>query len=505
MERYVCIHGHFYQPPRENPWTGLVERQAAAHPYHDWNERITEECYAANAASPILDGEGRERARLNNYARISFNFGPTLLNWMERHAPQTLHLIVEADRQSRERYGGHGSALAQVYNHQIMPLANRRDQYTQARWGLRDFVHRFGRPPEGMWLPETAVDLPTLEVLADLGIRFTILSPFQAQWVREIGAPRWRPTGVGGIDPNMPYRVTLPSGRAIAVFFYNGMISSAVAFEGLLHDGERFARRLLGGFDDDRATPQLVHIATDGESYGHHHRHGDMALAYALDYLDHGGQARLTNYGEYLERFPPTHEVLVLENTAWSCAHGLGRWRDNCGCHAGGHPAWSQGWRADLRETLDLLRDELAWRYETAAAPLLDDPWAARDAYVDLLLDRSPTSLERYREQFAPRARSRRGWDSALQLLELQRDAMLMYTSCGWFWDDPSGWETIQVLRYAARAVELARETTGDDLQPAFRERLGRVKSNVPAERDGARIFDLHICRPDRPRLRVTR
>jgi glycogen synthase len=291
----------------------------------------------------------------------------------------------------------------------------------------------------------------------------------------------------------MPYRVSLPSGAEMVVFFYNAPISAAVAFEGLLNSGEAFARRLLAGFPNGREGAQLVHIATDGESYGHHHRFGDMALAYALDHLEHDGGAQLTDYGEFLERFPPTHEALLFEHTAWSCAHGLGRWQENCGCHTGGHPDWSQAWRGPLRHALDWLRDELAWRYETAAAPLVDDPWAAREAYVDVVLERSPESVAGYLERQAPRARSRTEQQRLLALLEMQRNAMLMYTSCGWFWDDPSGWETVQILRYAARAVQLARDTTHDDLEPSFRRRLAHAKSNLPAERDGAHIYDLHV------------
>ncbi|HEY2321618.1 MAG TPA: glycoside hydrolase, partial [Thermoanaerobaculia bacterium] len=320
--RFIAVHGHFYQPPRENPWLEAVETQDTAHPYHDWNERITFECYAPNASARILDDSDRILRIVNNYATMSFNFGPTLLSWLEVHAPETYAAIIDADRASRARFSGHGSAIAQAYNHIIMPLANARDRRTQVQWGIRDFEHRFGRKPEGMWLPETAVDTDTLEVLAAAGIRFTILEPGQA---RE-----------AGIDPTMAYRCNLPSGRSIAIFFYDGPISRAVAFENLLARGEFLANRLAGAFDPSRTHDQLVNIATDGETYGHHHRYGDMALAYALHYIEERELATLTNYGEYLEKHPPVHEVEIRENTAWSCAHGVERWRSDCGCSTGG-------------------------------------------------------------------------------------------------------------------------------------------------------------------------
>ncbi|HEX9501689.1 MAG TPA: glycoside hydrolase, partial [Thermoanaerobaculia bacterium] len=272
--RFICIHGHFYQPPRENPWLEAVETQDSAHPYHDWNERITAECYEPNASSRILDSHDRITKIINNYASISFNFGPTLLSWLEHREPSTYAAILDADRMSRERFGGHGSAISQVYNHMILPLANARDRRTQVRWGIRDFEKRFGRLPQGMWLPETAVDIPSLEALAAEGIEFTILEPRQA---KRAGGP---------VDPTRPYICKLPSGRSIAIFFYDGAISRAVAFENLLARGENLAHRLLAAFADSRDQPQLVNIATDGETYGHHHRYGDMALAYALDYMN---------------------------------------------------------------------------------------------------------------------------------------------------------------------------------------------------------------------------
>ncbi len=495
MERYICIHGHFYQPPRENPWLEAIEQQDSAYPYHDWNERITAECYAPNAASRILDPEGRIVRIVNNYARISFNFGPTLLAWLEQHAQETYRAILEADRESRERFGGHGSALAQAYNHLIMPLANYRDKRTQIRWGIHDFVHRFGRMPEGMWLPETAVDLETLELLAELGIRFTVLEPGQARRVRPIGGRNWRDVSGGRIDPTTAYRLRLKSGNSICLFFYDGPIARAVAFEGLLARGENFAHRLASAFNDSRPWAQLVHIATDGETYGHHHLYGDMALAYALQYIEEHQLARLINYGQYLELHPPTQEVEIFENTSWSCAHGVERWRSDCGCNTGGHPGWNQAWRAPLREAFDWLRDTLAPQYEEKARTLLRDPWEARDAYIAVVLDRRRENVEAFLAQQAVRPLNLEEKITALKLLELQRHAMLMYTSCGWFFDELSGIETVQVIQYAARALQLASELFGDHLEAAFLDRLEKARSNIPEHKDGRAIYN-QLVRP---------
>jgi alpha-amylase/alpha-mannosidase (GH57 family) len=493
MERYVCIHGHFYQPPRENPWLEAIEVQDSASPYHDWNERITAECYAPNGASRILDAEDYIVSIVNNYSRISFNFGPTLLSWLEPHAPRVYGAILEADRASRERFSGHGSALAQAYNHMILPLANRRDKLTQILWGLRDFEHRFGRAAEGMWLPETAVDLESLDLLAEHGIRFTILSPHQAHRVRPLGGRHhWREVGGAGIDPSMAYELRLPSGRKLSLFFYDAPISQAVAFERLLERGEQLAIRLLGALSEQRDWPQLVHIATDGETYGHHHRFGDMALAYALHTIELDQTVQITNYGEYLERHPPTQQVEILPNSSWSCSHGIERWRSDCGCSFG-RVGWNQAWRAPLREALDSLRDRLAPLYEQQAGALLGDPWAARDQYIEVVLDRSRENLEGFLSRQAGRGLDHGETVRALKLLELQRHLLLMYTSCGWFFDELSGIETIQVIQYAGRAVQLAEELFGLPVEPQFLERLAQAKSNIAEHRDGALIYEKSV------------
>jgi alpha-amylase/alpha-mannosidase (GH57 family) len=491
---YICVHGHFYQPPRENPWLEAIELQESAHPYHDWNERITAECYARNAASRILNDEKRIARIVNNYSKISFNFGPTLISWIETSHPALYQAILDADKESQQRFSGHGSALAQAYNHMIMPLANDQDKRTQVLWGVRDFERRFKRKPEGMWLPETAVDLRTLEMLAEAQIKFTILAPNQAQRIRKIGGRNWKDVSNSRIDPTMAYRLRLPSGRSINLFFYDGPISRAIAFEGLLDDGRAFAERLLGAFSEDtRPWPELVHIATDGETYGHHHRNGEMALTYALDYIESNQLGEIINYGQFLEQHAPTHEVEIFENSSWSCVHGVERWRSNCGCNSGGHPGWNQEWRKPLREALDWLRDDLIARCEEKSKGLLNDLWQARDGYIEAVLDRSGNTVEQFLEKQAGRKLDGAEQVSALKLLEIQRHAMLMYTSCGWFFDELSGIETVQVIQYAGRAVQLAQEALQDQVENSFLELLSHAKSNIPEHGDGAAIYQEFI------------
>ena len=487
--KYVCIHGHFYQPPRENPYLEAIELQDSAYPYHDWNERITAECYAPNAASRIVDSENRILKLLNNYAQISFNFGPTLLSWMKEQPPKVYQAILEADQSSAQRFSGHGSAIAQGYNHMILPLANRRDKVTQVKWGIRDFESRFGRKPEGMWLPETAVDTETLEVLAENGIRFTILAPRQAQRTRAKNSSRFEDVSGGRIDPARSYVTELPSKKRINLFFYDGPISQGVAFEGLLNDGKRFADRLMSGFSDSRQGPQLVHIATDGESYGHHHHYGEMALSFALDEIERQGIAKLTNYGEFLQKHPPKHFVEILENSSWSCVHGVERWRSDCGCNSGGHP-WNQQWRAPLRAALDWLRDKLAPIFESQLKEYLRDPWTARDDYIRVILDRSEEARAGFFADHAIRPLEAHEQVKALKLLEMQRHALLMYTSCGWFFDELSGIETVQVIHYAGRALQLAEECCDQKLETEFLQHLALAKSNLPEHGDGAKIYE---------------
>ncbi len=495
MNRHICIHGHFYQPPRENAWLEEVEVQDSASPYHDWNERVTAESYAPNSASRILDDRDQIIDIVNNYASISFDAGPTLLGWLEKSNPAVYRAVIDADRESRAKFRGHGGAMAQAYNHMIMPLAGSRDKRTQVLWGIRDFESRFGRRPEGMWLPETAVDLESLDIMAGQGILFTILSPYQAARVREIKGGGWTDASHGRIDPKMPYVCRLPSGRDIALFFYDGPISHDVAFGDLLRNGQGFAGRLLKAFTDGGSRDELVHIATDGETYGHHHRFGDMALAYCLDYLETNKLAKITVYGDYLERFPPTHEVEIAERTAWSCGHGVERWRSDCGDSTGAHPGWNQKWRTPLREAMDWLAGRAAAVYEKEMAGFAGDPWTVRDDYIRVILNRSPDKVEAFVAGHAGRKLEPAEKTKFLKLLEIERHAMLIYTSDGWFFDDISNIETVQVMQYASRTLQLLRDVGGDDLEPEYVRRLAKAASNVRELRDGARVYD-QLVRP---------
>ena len=495
-KRYICIHGHFYQPPRENPWLETVETQDSAAPYHDWNERVCAESYATNGAARTVNNKNQIIRIVNNYSRMSFNFGPTLMSWLKENAPRTYRMILDGERRSRRLNGGHSSAIAQVYNHVIMPLANQRDKITQIRWGIADYESHYGSAPEGMWLSETAVDSETLELLAQHGIKFTILAPSQCKRVRPLKQdatetePAWTTPLSNSVDTTRPYLMRFESGVSMSIFFYDGPTSRAIAFEGLLNSGETFAARLKAGFKDN-AQPQLESVATDGESYGHHHRHGEMALAYAVKLLEQDKTVKLTNYASYLEQFPPEWECEIVEDTSWSCAHGVERWRSDCGCN-GGKPGFNQKWRAPLRKALDELRDAIAELTEQEGSKLYKDVWAARDAYVEVILDRSEAVAERFLSAHQKHVLSATERVRAMQLMEMQRHAQLMYTSCGWFFDDISGIETVQVIAYAARALQLARELFGEqasELEPRFLATLAEAKSNVATAGDGARIY----------------
>jgi alpha-amylase/alpha-mannosidase (GH57 family) len=478
MNRYICIHGHFYQPPRENPWLDAISYQESAYPFHDWNERINAECYAPNTHARILDEKGVVSEWVNNYSKISFDFGPTLLSWMESKVPDTYQAVIEADRMSREKFSGHGSAMAQCFSHMIMPLANSRDKYTQVYWGIRDFEFRFKRFPEGMWLPETAVDLETLQIMADLGVGFTVLDPRQAGRIFSLD-------GVDELDIYRPYRINLKAGSSINVFFYNGALSQSLAFENLLQDGKCFAEKLIN--IDKNDGPQLISVATDGETYGHHHKFGDMALAFALQYIDSHIGVHLTNYAEYLEKFPPQQEIEIIENTSWSCAHGVSRWKSHCGCETGGHPDWNQNWRAPLRDALDWLQAELDSIFIEFGKDLLKDPWEARNRYIDICINHC--DRDTFFTEQSLRRLERSEETVALKLLELQRNSMLMYTSCGWFFNDISGIETEQILLYAGKAIQLAEEVAEKILEPEFLKLLELAESNVPEKGNGALIY----------------
>ena len=496
--KWVCIHGHFYQPPRENPWLEAIEVQPSAHPYRDWNERITAECYRPNAAARVVDERNQIIQIVDNYQHMSFNVGPTLMSWLAEHAPDVHTALIEADRASQKRFGGHGSAMAQVYNHLIMPLATPRDRATQVIWGIADFRHRFGRVPEGMWLAECAVDLGTLDALVQEGIKFTVLAPHQAAAWRAPGETAWRTTP---IDPGRAYKCRLPSGRTIDLFFYDGATSQAVAFERLLVDGHQIISRMTARGTVEGSAPTLCHIATDGETYGHHHRYGDMALAWALRQVEQGwNHTRLTNYAEFRAAVPSTWEVQLAENTSWSCVHGVERWRSDCGCNSGGKPGWNQAWRRPLRQALEWLGERAYETVDRLGVKLFKDPWAARNAYIDVLLERTHGSRDRFLATYQGRELSAADRVRALSLMELARHAMLMFTSCGWFFDDLSGIETVQCLQYAARVTELIAEVTGESkeaVEEPLVQRLAAARSNLPEEGDGRRVWERRV-RPAR-------
>jgi alpha-amylase/alpha-mannosidase (GH57 family) len=497
-ENYLCIHGHFYQPPRENPWLGVIEYQPSASPYHDWNERVTRECYGPNTRARLESGERRIVKLVNNYEYMNFDFGPTLLSWLEKKCPWVYQEIITADRASVERYHGHGNAMAQVYNHIIMPLATPRDKLTQIRWGLADFARRFGRRAEGMWLAETAVDLESLALMAQEGVRFTVLAPSQAEAVRALGdsEENWKDVSGGGIDTTRPYRV-FPKGYdwpAIDVFFFDAELSKAVAYEKILASGSGFLARLERTGADAGDGASLINIATDGESYGHHFKFGDMALAWIYDYLEQKGKLKPINYGSFLARFPAKEEVRIAERTSWSCAHGVDRWHSDCGCNVGHREGWTQAWRAPLREAVDWLSGELATLFTDEGEKIFKDPWKARDEYIELLLDPS----QECRERFFAHHLAINGVDedekvAAVELMESQRMGLYMQTSCGWFFDDIGGLEATQVLLYADRAIDLVKRWSRSNLEKTFTDILSRAKSNDPALGDGAALFEKRV------------
>lgn len=492
-KKYLTIHGHFYQPPRENPWLEYVELQESAYPFHDWNERVCEECYSPNSVSKIVGDRSKVLDIVNNYAHMSFNMGATLLSWLETHSPKTYQRIIDADIESVNEFDGHGNALAQVYNHIIMPLANERDKYTQVIWGIEDFKRRFGRMPEGMWLAETACDDETLGVLADCGIKFTVLSPYQAEKVKKFGENDYVDVSHGEIDTTKPYRYNIKcrEGKYIDLFFYNAQVSQAVAFEELLKDGGRFTEKLKTAVKPD--CDCLVNIATDGESYGHHTKFGDMALAYVLRIKSCDEGFTLTNYGQFLEKFPPKDEVVIKPVSSWSCCHGVGRWKEDCGCSTGGEAGWNQKWRKPLREALDNLRDKLVVLTENEGKKYFKDVWKARNEYISVILDRSFDSVNNFFKNNLLTDVNSEGALKSLRLMEIQRQTQLMFTSCGWFFNELSGLETVQIMKYAARAMQLAKVFSDENFENEFVEILKEAKSNIPEQGTGKDIWQKYV------------
>jgi alpha-amylase/alpha-mannosidase (GH57 family) len=496
QDKFLTIHGHFYQPPRENPWLEAIELQDSALPFHDWNERICKECYNPNSVSRIVDNRNRILDIVNNYSYMSFNFGPTLLSWLEIFAPLTYERIIKADIDSVSEHNGHGNAMAQVYNHIIMPLANHHDKETQVIWGIKDFESRFGRKPEGIWLAETAVDDETLRVLVDNGIKFTVLSPYQALKMKKISSKEWQDVSWGNIDPARSYKYTIKSDptKSIDLFFYDGAISRSVAFDELLTDGNKFTKRLKDGVSELRDYPQLVNIATDGESYGHHTKFGDMALSYVLKIKAEDEGFKITNYAEYLDKYRSDYEVDIKQASSWSCFHGVGRWKEDCGCSTGGHPGWNQKWREPLRNALDYLRDELAKIFETEGQKYFNkNTWDVRNEYINVILNRNYTNIKNFKKEHFNPDLTEEQEVLGLELLEIQRQALLMYTSCGWFFSEISGIETVQIMKYAARAMQLAARFSNENFENKFLEILSKAKSNISEFGTGKDIYERFV------------
>ena len=500
FDRYVVIHGHFYQPPRENPWIEEVERQDGAEPYHDWNEAITEQCYLPNIAARVIR-DGLILDLVNNYSYLSFNIGPTLMAWLERHYRDVYDAIVEADRTSRSRNGGHGNAIAQAYNHVILPLENERDKRTQVLWGLGDFRHRFGRDPEALWLPETACNFATLAVLIEHGLRYVILAPSQAEKTRPLAGGPWHDVSKGDIDPRKPYRhfLTGNDGRRIGdrfvdVFFYDGPLSREIAFGSLTNSAHACAERILRSCGSPDLHPVIVNLAADGETFGHHRPHSEMCLAYLCKYELIRHRLNVVNYARYLDLRPTADEVVIKmgpngEGTSWSCAHGVGRWKENCGCTTG-RSDFHQKWRSPLRQAYRNLRDLLVPVFESEGGKLFHDTWRARNDYIDVILDRRPANVDAWlnahlKVELTAQARVR-----SLRLLEMQRHALLMFTSCGWFFDELSRIETVQTMLYAARAAQLASQVTGQDLERKLKDDLAAAPGNLPALADGRTVYE---------------
>ncbi|MBC7333191.1 MAG: DUF3536 domain-containing protein, partial [Actinobacteria bacterium] len=492
INKYICIHGHFYQPSRENPWLEEVDLEESSHPYHDWNSKVTQECYFANAFSAIIGKDSKIIDVVNNYSKISFDFGPTLLRWLEKNDPSTYKLILEADKVSQELFSGHGSAIAQAYNHIILPLASYQDKMTQVIWGLYDFEYHFKRKSEGMWLPETAVDVETLDILAEQGVKFTILSPAQAKRVRKIGEETWTNVTSLNLDTKIPYLCNLPSGRKITIFFYNQSISSEVSFGKLLENGENFARRLVSTFSEEGRL-ELTSIATDGETYGHHHPFGDMALAYCIHYIQSNNLATITNYAEFLEKYPPTHEVEVIENSSWSCPHGIERWRNDCSCNLGTHPEWNQKWRSPLRKAMDWLKDGAEKVCIKNAPYYFKDFLDVRNKYIRLILKRTDENTQEFLAEYSLKELNQNEKIIALKLLELQRYSMLMFTSCAWYFDDISEIQTIYSLLSAARVIQLCKEIEGIDFEPGYLDLLSSAWSNLKEFGNGNEIYKKYV------------
>lgn len=494
---YLCIHGHFYQPPRENPWTDEIEMQPTAAPFHDWNERIFQECYKPNTEAIIADLATNEiLERVNNFEYLNFNFGPTLLHWIKEKHPDTFCKIIDADKNSVNSHNGHGNAIAQVYNHIIMPLANQNDNITQIKWGLYDFEFHFGRKSEGIWLAETACNNDTLEYLIEENVKFIILDPSQSLKIRKIGNADWEDVSEGNINTGKPYRAFSKkyTDKYIDIFFYDGPLSRSIAFEDIIFSSERLMERINNLIIPNFEKPQLINMAVDGETFGHHKHFSERTIAYLMSKLASKKGFRVVNYSEYLSLYPPDYEVLLNaglnnEGKSWSCAHGVGRWKSDCGCSTGGEPNWNQKWREPLRNALNHLRDKLSIIFELEGVKYFADVWKARNEYIKIILDASSENIKEFFNQNAIRTLNENETKNALKLLEIQKYSLLMFTSCGWFFSDISGIETVQILAYAKRTIEISKELFNVNLEDDLLNELSKAISNKAEFKNGAEIY----------------
>jgi len=486
---FVIIHGHFYQPPRENPWSGMIPKQISAAPFHDWNHRITAECYTANTSSRRLDAHGLIESIDNNYRRISFNIGPTLLAWLEQYAPETYQRIIEADKQSMERFGGHGNALAQGFNHSILPLASPEDMKIQIRWGIEDFQHRFGRFPEGMWLPETAINDTVVDQLIEEGIRFTVLSPFQGQAMKDKNSDQWIKLDHGA-PCDRAFKIVRPKGE-LTVFFYHPGLASGISFQHYLRDADQLYKRFIN--QSSQQEGNLLSVATDGEIYGHHEAFGDMCLASLINKMESSKEINLTNWGEYLDRFPPDWEVKLHKGednrgSSWSCHHGVSRWYKDCHCSTGAQPGWNQKWRAPLRQAFEDLHHEIKQIYQNKASKLCKTSPAKMLLDYGNVIVGAVTREEFLKENLKESFQNEEG-NKLLKLLEGQRFSQYMFTSCGWFFAELSGIEPIQNMKYAARAIELYQPYTQINLQRILSAQLKKAQGNISEKGSGWDLF----------------
>jgi hypothetical protein len=497
----LVVHGHFYQPPRENPWTDEVPREPSAAPFPNWNARIHAECYRANAYARIYESKNVIGSIVNNYASLSFDLGPTLARWIERHDNHVMRRMREGDAAQQDRLSA-GGAMAQVWAHPITPLLSEHDLRTQILWGAYDFQRRFGYQAAGMWLPETAANAASLAALIDAGVKYTILAPEQVEAVRPPDG-EWEEVSTETVDTGRAYYFLHPdgSGRSIAIGIFDGPLSRDLAFGHATRDAASFLEAMRRSGERSKVDKPLVLAASDGELYGHHKKFADLALAYAVSVSAPAEAIEVTNLGAYLAKHPPTWELRLRlgpdgRGTSWSCAHGIGRWMRDCGCRMHTLKGSSQAWRGPLRKALDLLRDRSRTFFEEVTADLFADPWEARNAY-GVVADEPPEARkQKLRSIGRPGLRNDRGKQSsqALLTMEMQRSLLLMYASCAWFYDDIAGPEAAIALRRAAHAMDLWTDLGGRPPSKAFLDILSDARSNDRKLGTGADAY-VRACR----------